>query len=183
MFTFFVLHWKHFHLGKFGPTNQNCKFKAELSPKNKFPQNCSLSVKQSQTAKKISELRWWKCLNNDLKFTVLDKTLVSMFISFWFCDVTARDRSSDLKMSKFFIAQIPILEDSWNYKLPILVPSSAKYTAMQIVSIGKNILLWEALLVISSVPARTYLFHVSNRSTNIRCENCSGLRMKTMVSF
>ena len=42
-----------------------------------------------------------------------------------------------------------------------------------------NILFWEALFVISSVPARNYLFKVSNWSTRIRCENCSRLRMKT----
>ena len=41
-------------------------------------------------------------------------------------------------------------------------------------------LFWEALFVISSVPARNYLFRVSNWSTRIRCENYSRLRMKTL---
>ena len=44
----------------------------------------------------------------------------------------------------------------------------------------ENILLWEALFVISSLPAMNYLFKVSNWSTRIRCENCSRLRMKTL---
>ena len=44
--------------------------------------------KQSQTTK-ISELRWWECLSDGLKFTALDKILISMFISFWFCDVNS----------------------------------------------------------------------------------------------
>ena len=39
---------------------------------------------------------------------------------------------------------------------------------------------WEALFMISSVPARNYMFKVSNWSTRIRCENCSRLRMKTL---
>ena len=34
--------------------------------------------------------------------------------------------------------------------------------------------------MISSVPARNYLFKFSNGSTRIRCENCSRLRIKTL---
>ena len=39
-------------------------------------------------------------------------------------------------------------------------------------------LFWEALFEILSIPARNYLFKVTNWSTRIRCENCSRLRMK-----
>ena len=48
---------------------------------------------------------------------------------------------------------------------------------------GEKILFWEALLVISFAPVRNYLFKVSYSSIRLRCENCSGLRMKTMASF
>ena len=66
---------------------------------------------------------------------------------------------------------------------PILVPSSAKRIATQILIIAKlncKKLVLEALFVISSVPARKYLFKVSNWSARIRCENYSRLRMKTL---
>ena len=46
---------------------------------------------------------------------------------------------------------------------------------------GEKILFWEALFVISSVPARNYLFKVSYSSTRIRCGNCWGLSMKTIA--
>ena len=46
---------------------------------------------------------------------------------------------------------------------------------------GEKILFWEALFMISSVPARKYLLKVSYSSTPIRCENCWGLSMKTMA--
>ena len=36
--------------------------------------------------------------------------------------------------------------------------------------------------MISSIPERKYLFKVSYSSTRTRCENCSGLRLKTMAS-
>ena len=78
----------------------------------------------------------------------------------------------------------PILSDSWNYMPPILVSSSIKWIAAQILPIaklnGKKKKNWEALFVISSVPARKYLFKVNNWSTRIRCENCLILRMKTL---
>ena len=48
---------------------------------------------------------------------------------------------------------------------------------------GEKILFEEGMLVISSVPARNYLFKVSYSRARIRCDNCSGLRMKTMASF
>ena len=46
-------------------------------------------VSNNHKRQKISELRWWECLNYGLKFTALNKILVSMFISFWFCDVNS----------------------------------------------------------------------------------------------
>ena len=46
---------------------------------------------------------------------------------------------------------------------------------------GKNIFYFERfLVVISSASARIYLFKVNNGITRIRCENCSGLKMKTL---
>ena len=45
----------------------------------------------------------------------------------------------------------------------------------------KKKMFWEAFFVTSSVPARNYLFKVSNWNTRIRCENYSRLRMKTLA--
>ena len=77
-----------------------------------------------------------------------------------------------------------ILGDSWNYMPPILVLSSAKRIATQILVITKinerEDFIWEVFLVISSVPARNYLSKVSNWSTRKKCENCSRLRVKTL---
>ena len=47
----------------------------------------------------------------------------------------------------------------------------------------ENILFWEFLFVISFIPARNYLFKVSNLSTRIRCESCSILRMSMLMIF
>ena len=44
----------------------------------------------------------------------------------------------------------------------------------------EKILFWEALFVISSVPARNYLFKASNWSTRKRCQECSRLRIKEL---
>ena len=70
---------------------------------------------------------------------------------------------------------------------PILVPSSAKRIATQIVAIaklnGRKDFFLEALFVISFVPARNYLFKVSNLSTRITCESCSILRMSILTIF
>ena len=44
----------------------------------------------------------------------------------------------------------------------------------------ESILFWKALLMISSILARNYLFKVSNWSKTLRCESCSRLRMKTI---
>ena len=76
------------------------------------------------------------------------------------------------------------LGDSWNYMLPILVPSTAKRITTHILVTakvnGRKYLSWEALFMISSVQARNYLFKVSNCNTRIRSENGSRLRMKTL---
>ena len=45
----------------------------------------------------------------------------------------------------------------------------------------EKILFWEFLFVISFVPARNYLFKVSNLSTRIRCESCLILRMSILM--
>ena len=77
-----------------------------------------------------------------------------------------------------------VLGDSWNYMPPILVPYSGKCITTQILVTaklnGRKYFFWEALLVISSVPTRNYLFKFSNWNGRIRCENCSRLRMKTL---
>ena len=69
--------------------------------------------------------------------------------------------------------------------LSILVPSSAKHIATQILVIAKlderKYFFWEGLFVISSVPTSNYLFKVSNWNTIIRHEYCSRLRMKAIV--
>ena len=66
---------------------------------------------------------------------------------------------------------------------PILVPSSAKRIATQVLVIaklnGRKDFL-EALFVILSVPARNYLFKVSNGSIRIMCEKP---RTMSMASF
>ena len=67
---------------------------------------------------------------------------------------------------------------------PVLVPSSAKRISTQILVIAKlkepKVFFFEALFVISFVPARNCLFNVSNWSTKIRCENCSRLRIEIL---
>ena len=47
----------------------------------------------------------------------------------------------------------------------------------------ENILFWEALLVISFVPARNYLSKVSNLSIRITCESCLILRISMLTIF
>ena len=47
----------------------------------------------------------------------------------------------------------------------------------------KKTLFSEFLFAISFVPARNYLFEVSNFSTRIRCESCSILRMSMLTMF
>ena len=64
---------------------------------------------------------------------------------------------------------------------PILVPSSAKRIATQIVVIaklnGRKDFILRVFVSDTIVPARNYLFKVSNLNTRIRCESCSILRM------
>ena len=79
-----------------------------------------------------------------------------------------------------------VLGDSRNYMSPILVLSPAKRIARQIIVIAnlnekKKIL--ELLFVISFVPARNYVFKVSNCSTGIMYESCSMLRMSMLTIF
>ena len=76
-----------------------------------------------------------------------------------------------------------ILGDSWNYVPSILVSSSAKHIATQILAIAKlweEKIFWEAFFVKSSFPTRNYLFKVSNWNTTLSCENCSRLKMKIL---
>ena len=47
----------------------------------------------------------------------------------------------------------------------------------------EKISFWEFLFVISFVPARNYLFKVSDLSRRIRCESCSILRMPMLTIF
>ena len=66
----------------------------------------------------------------------------------------------------------------------ILVSSSAKHIAKHILVIatlsGTRDFIFGRLCLWYSVPARNYLFKVSNWSRRIRCENCSKLRIKTL---
>ena len=68
------------------------------------------------------------------------------------------------------------LGNSWNYIPLILVPSSSKPISIQIFVItkldGRKDFILRGFVLISSVPARKYLFKVSTRGTRIRCENC-----------
>ena len=67
---------------------------------------------------------------------------------------------------------------------PILVSSSAKYIVTHILIIAKlsgtKDFILGGFVCDIIVPARNYLFKVSNWSTRIRCENCSKLRIKTL---
>ena len=66
---------------------------------------------------------------------------------------------------------------------PILVLSSAKHIATQILVIAKLSGTKDSILrgfvCDINVPARNHLFKVSSWSTRRRCENCSKLRIKT----
>ena len=84
------------------------------------------------------------------------------------------------------LEQLKSLGDNRNYMPPILVLSSAKRIATQIVVIAKLNGRKDFILkgfVISFIPARNYLFRVSNLSTRIRCESCSILRMSMLTIF
>ena len=76
-----------------------------------------------------------------------------------------------------------ILGDSLNYMPPILVPSSAKRISTRILVIAKLSGRKDFILrgfFILFVPARNYLFKVSNLRAKMRCESCSRLRMKIL---
>ena len=70
---------------------------------------------------------------------------------------------------------------------PILVPSSAKRIATQIVVIaklnGRKDFILRDFVVMSFVAARNYLFKVSTLSTTIRRERCSILRIAMLTIF
>ena len=80
-----------------------------------------------------------------------------------------------------------ILGDSPNYMPLILVPSSAKRIATQILVIAnlnkRKYFILRVFFVISFVPARNYLFKISNLRTRIRFESCSILRMPILRIF
>ena len=91
----------------------------------------------------------------------------------------------DMRLFENVSYNIRLLGDSRNYMLPILVPSSAKRIASQILVIVKSNGRKDFILRVSFsfVPARNYLFKVSNLSTRIRCESCSILRMSMLTIF
>ena len=80
-----------------------------------------------------------------------------------------------------------ILGDSWNYMAPILVLSSAKRITTQVLVTetlnARNYFILRGFVCDIIRAARKYLLKVSYWSTRIGYENCSGLRMKKMVSF
>ena len=91
-----------------------------------------------------------------------------------------------VKKYVFTTELITLLGDIRNCMPPILVLSSAKRIATQIVVIAKLNGRKDFILkgfVISFIPARNYLFRVSNLYTRIRCESCSILRMLMLTTF
>ena len=68
--------------------------------------------------------------------------------------------------------------------LPILVSSSAKHIVTHILVItklsGTKDFILGGFVSNINIPARNYLFKISNWSTRVRCENCSKLRVKTL---
>ena len=67
---------------------------------------------------------------------------------------------------------------------PTLVLFSGKRIATQILVVtkldGRKDFILRGFVLISSVPARNYLFKVTTWGTRISCENCSRLRIKTL---
>ena len=82
---------------------------------------------------------------------------------------------------KFVDRSLNLLRDSWNYMLPILVPSSAKRIATKVLVIAKLNKREDFVLrgFVSDIILPTGN-KVSNWRTRIRCESCSRLRMKTL---
>ena len=77
------------------------------------------------------------------------------------------------------------LEESRNYMPPILVPSSAKSIATQILVIAKlnerkNFIL---RVFVCDIICPSKEFKVSNLSTRIKCESCSVSRMSMLTIF
>ena len=85
---------------------------------------------------------------------------------------------------KFYAFHYQVLGDSWNYIPPILVSSSAKRIATQILVIAKlnereDFILRGFVYDIIS-PYKELPIQSCNWSTRINGENCSRLRMKTL---
>ena len=79
-----------------------------------------------------------------------------------------------------------ILGDSGHYMPPILVPSSAKRVATQILVIAKSNQRKDFILrvfVCGIIHPSKNLFKVSNLSTRIRSESCLTLRMSMLTIF
>ena len=109
---------------------------------------------------------------------IIIKTLIFDIIRF-----TLRDLETlkiVLSQEFIFLRLKDLLGDSQNCMLPILVTSSAKRIASQILVIvklnGRKAFILRALF--SFVPARNYLFKISNLS-----RSCSILRMSMLTIF
>ena len=93
-----------------------------------------------------------------------------------------------LYFQKYFFTNNSLLPgDSRNYMPPILVPSSAKRIATQILVIAKlnrrknfilRVFVCDIIRSSKKLPVQS-----SNLSTRIRCESCSTLRMSMITRF
>ena len=97
--------------------------------------------------------------------------------------IRSRQSLNTDNICKVSYLKLHILGDIWNYMPPILVPSSAKIIWTRIFAIAKLSGRKDFILrgfFILLVPARNYLFKVSNWRAKMRCESCSRLRMKIL---
>ena len=80
-----------------------------------------------------------------------------------------------------------LLEDSRNYMPPILVPSSAKRIATQILVIaklnGRKDFILRVFVCDITRPSKKLPIQSSNLSTRIRCDSCSILRISVLRIF
>ena len=128
--------------------------------------------------KHIVKCRIYK-LSNDIYANMIRKIFLR---EFWFYWNMLKDLTTFFQCYAWMGNIIfTILGDSQNYMPPILVPSSSKCITTQILVIaklnGRKDLFWEALFMISFVPARNYMSKVSNLSTRITRESCLILKM------
>ena len=83
--------------------------------------------------------------------------------------------------------QLSLLGDSRNYMPPILVPSTAKRIATQILGIANLIQRKDFILRVSVCdiirPSKKLPVQSSNLRTRIRCESCLILRMSMLTIF